>query len=187
MKDLCVYDLDGTLIHYDSFGRLLRRMVARQPQLAILALARSARLLGRSQFAERAHRAIASELAKPEIIRSVTEEIDRTVAAGLREAISRWKAEGCHLVLVSASPQEYVRPVGERLGFNDAFGSRWIGQKYLHMHGCEKLRLLNSTFPASDWRRRFAVADRPSDLPFLAAFETSEYLGRERGVRTEKG
>ncbi len=34
MRDLCVFDLDGTLIPYDSFGRLVRRNLAAHPQLA---------------------------------------------------------------------------------------------------------------------------------------------------------
>lgn len=177
MKDLCVFDLDKTLIPYDSFNELLRRRAAKKPRLLILAAARKAGLMGRTRFAASAHQALRRELADTDIVNSIAEGIEKRLTTHARTTIARWRDAGAYLVLFSSSPQEYVEAVGKRLSFDEAFGSTWREGRYLHLHGAAKLRLLDEKFPADRWKRTFAIADHPSDRPLLSAFDTVEYLG----------
>ena len=63
MRDLCVFDLDGTLVPYDSFGRT-RAAQSRSASAAGLARALRARpaCMSRAGFARMAHRRLISSL-----------------------------------------------------------------------------------------------------------------------------
>lgn len=132
---LAAFDLDGTLTHRDTLIPFLHRAVGRgRTYRALLAsslpLARAAALGG-------AHR----DVAKAAVLRGVlagapldvlTEAAeafaDHVVAQRLRpdvrERVDWHRNEGHELVLVSASPEIYVTPIGRRLGFDTVLATR---------------------------------------------------------------
>ncbi|MGX1786696.1 HAD-IB family phosphatase [Bosea sp. NPDC055332] len=171
MKDLCVFDLDGTLIAHDSFAELVRQNLTRDPLLLAAALLRRLRLLDRAGFATQAHRRLGRQFASRETVTALCARLQAAVIADRLALLDEWKARGATTVLLSASPNDYVEPLGRLLGFDHAFGSSFVGGAYQHLHGEGKLRFIDERFPAATWRRAFAIADHPSDDPLLARFE----------------
>ena len=173
MKQLCVFDLDGTLIAHDSFGRLVRENMAARPSLLFAALARWSGMMSRAGFAEFAHQKLAD---------AMTGEAGEKIAAGVlsaiiparRARIEEWRGKGAFLVLLSASPHEYVSAVGAALGFDAAHGSQLERGRYLHLHGAAKRSFIDARYPASEWRRAYAIADSDSDADLLSCFELIE-------------
>jgi HAD superfamily phosphoserine phosphatase-like hydrolase len=175
MRDLCLFDLDGTLIEHDSFGQIVRRNLARHPVLAAAGLARKAGLLSRAGFAQRAHRQLISPLRDSDL-QVIADEVAAQVVPARRTILESWRDRGAYLVLMSASPHEYVARVGIALGFDAAYGSRFEGAGYLHLYGPAKLEFLKKQHPAAHWRRVFAISDSTSDEALLAAFESSQMV-----------
>lgn len=176
MRDLVVFDLDGTLIDHDSFARLVRDYILTSPQLAIMGVARKLGLVSRAGFAEAAHRRFRLTFADPAFLARLVEDIAAAARPDRLALVATWRARGATTVLLSASPHDYVQALGTQLGFDRAFGSTWVDGSYRHLHGVHKLEFLDREFPAGSWRRRFAMADQPSDLPLLSAFEQVEHV-----------
>ncbi|WP_306048668.1 HAD-IB family phosphatase [Oceaniradius stylonematis] len=176
MRDLCVFDLDGTLIPHDSFGRLVRRNLRRRPLLLVAALARRARIMSRQRFAALCHSVLRAELAASANA-GLVDEVLAAIIPERRAVIERWRAKGAHLVLLSASPEDYVEKVGAELGFDAAFGSHWADDgRYVHLHGKGKRVFVDRTYPVTQWRRAYAIADAPHDRWLLESFEIAEYV-----------
>jgi phosphatidylglycerophosphatase C len=134
-RPLAAFDLDGTLTQRDTLLPFLHRAVGRgRTYRALLAsslpLARAAALGG-------AHR----DVAKAAVLRGVLagaplERLaeaaeafaDHVVAHHLRpdvrDKVDWHRREGHELVLVSASPELYVTPIGRRLGFDTVLATR---------------------------------------------------------------
>jgi HAD superfamily phosphoserine phosphatase-like hydrolase len=170
MKSLCVFDLDGTLIPYDSFGRIVRPILAQRPSLLIQAVLRRLGFISRSQFAERSHRAFRQSTPNTEDLDAIARKIVGDVPLERRRLIDSWRQRDGHLVLLSASPDDYVQLVGRHLGFDATFGSHWENNQYRHLHGDAKRRFIDERFPATEWERTFAIADQESDEPLLKEF-----------------
>jgi phosphatidylglycerophosphatase C len=134
-RPLAAFDLDGTLTRRDTLLPFLYRAVGRdQAYRALLAsslpLARAAALGG-------AHRDLAKAAVLGRVLAGVPRAAlaeaaesyaDHVVAHGLRPDVRarvEWhRSEGHELVLVSASPELYVAPIGRRLGFDDVLATR---------------------------------------------------------------
>ena len=170
MRDLCVFDLDGTLIAQDSFHQLVRSRIVAQPELALWAIARRLRVISRSTFAERAHRKLAGAV-DPTSNPSIVTDIVSRILPERGSLIRQWHDAGAYTVLLSASPENYVSAVGKELGFDAAHGSHWHDGRYLHLHGESKRSFLETHYPASSWNRKYAIADSPSDEALLSCFE----------------
>jgi HAD superfamily hydrolase (TIGR01490 family) len=132
---LAAFDLDGTLTRRDTLMPFLLRAIGRDRTYralfaSSLPLARAAALGG-------PHRDVAkvavlqktlgglSLAALAEVAESFA---DHVVANGLRPDVRArvdWhRNEGHELVLVSASPELYVAPIGRRLGFDGVLATR---------------------------------------------------------------
>jgi HAD superfamily phosphoserine phosphatase-like hydrolase len=175
MRDLCVFDLDGTLIAYDSFGKIVRRNLIRHPILAAAGLLRKAGFVSRSKFASLAHRQLISPLSDIQL-QSLADEVVSQVIGARRDIIELWRSKGAFLALMSASPDEYVSHIGARLGFDAVHGSRFEAGQYLHVYGQTKVDLLERYYPTAMWRRTFAISDSLSDSPLLSKFDTSQFV-----------
>jgi phosphatidylglycerophosphatase C len=134
-RPLAAFDLDGTLTDRETLLPFLRRAVGRgRTYRALLA---SSLPLARAAAFGGAHR----DVAKAAVLRGVlagtpvdglTEAAeafaDHVVAHRLRPEVRHrvdWhRGEGHELVLVSASPELYVTPIGRRLGFDTVLATR---------------------------------------------------------------
>lgn len=172
MTPLVAVDLDQTLITIDSFRLFVRRHL--DVPLAALLAARALRLLDRASFAERATRRLAPFLADRPVVEAFAAELERYVSA---DVLARVKAAepAAKVVVLSASPQEYVGPFAARLGF-EGVGSHREGPRYVHCYGARKLEVLRSRYPEDRYSYDLALADRPSDRTLLAAFKQSVWV-----------
>jgi phosphoserine phosphatase len=173
MKRIAVFDLDGTLIAGDSLRRLILASLTREPRLLAALAARAARLSTRAAFAARAHELLAPRLARKDVLEDQLRWIESRLVAERMEEMRRRKASGAAVILMSASPEDYVAPLGARLGFDTAMGSAFDGGVYRHLYGSAKIRALDARFPKGEWRWEFAIADSPSDESLLGSFETA--------------
>ncbi|MBK8458556.1 MAG: haloacid dehalogenase-like hydrolase [Phyllobacteriaceae bacterium] len=172
MKALCVFDLDGTLIPGDSFAQIVKSRILRTPTLYLTVILRVLNLISGEKFAQHAHRALLASL-DPDNNPALIDSIVSSVLVERAAMVLDWKEKGAHVVLLSASPQDYVGRVGSILGFDESFGSTWKDGRYLHLHGARKRDFIETRFPKERWRRSFAIADSQSDMALLSLFEES--------------
>jgi HAD superfamily phosphoserine phosphatase-like hydrolase len=177
MKELAVFDLDGTLIADDSFRWLVRKSLFGRPALVALGGARRLGVLSRAGFAERAHRQLRTLLQEPARLSEIVETLAQSVLPDRIRHLQEWRTRGASTVLLSSSPHDYVAPLGRRLGFDRAIGSDWHHGLYRHLHGDAKRAFIEQEFPADLWRRAFAMADAPSDEAHLVLFEQAVRVG----------
>jgi phosphatidylglycerophosphatase C len=198
-RPLAAFDLDGTLTRHDTLMPFLTRALGAGPAYgAVLAsslpLARAAALRG-------AHRDIAKAVFLRRVLAGVPlaglaeaaeSYADHVVAHGLRPHVRArvdWhRAEGHELVLVSASPELYVAPIGRRLGFDEVLATRLevdpagllTGRLLgVNCRGPEKVARLRA------WRGdalvlAYAYGDSAGDRELLALAATAVKIGRGR-------
>ena len=127
-RTVAVFDFDGTLTRRDTLLPFLRRTRG-GPRTATALLATSL-LLARDRDAAKEgllQRVLAG--AEVDELQSAARVFaDVVIGRGLRssmlERVQSHKADGHELVIVTASPELYVRPIGERLGFDAVLGTR---------------------------------------------------------------
>ncbi len=160
---VAAFDLDGTLTEGGSVFRWLRAVAgSRRAWAATLALlgpltlgaVRSGRAADRAK--ERLFRRLLAGRTEEEVETLSREFILRHVAHHLRAPVAtrlRWHlAQGHEVVIVSASPEHYVRVVAEQFGAHGALGTRLAtdplgrltgGYLGRNCRGAEKLRRLD--------------------------------------------
>ena len=134
-RPLAAFDLDGTLTHRETLLPFLRQAVGRgRTYRALLA---SSLPLARAAAFGGAHR----DAAKAAVLRGVlagapldglTEAaeafadhvVTHRLRPDVRDRVDWHRREGHELVLVSASPELYVTPIGRRLGFDTVLATR---------------------------------------------------------------
>lgn len=134
-RPVAAFDLDGTLTHRDTLLPFLHRAVGRgRTYRALLAsslpLARAAAFGGAHRDVAKAavlHGVLAgapldglAEAAESFADHIVTQRLRPEV----RERVEWHRNEGHELVLVSASPELYVTPIGRKLGFDTVLATR---------------------------------------------------------------
>ena len=134
-RPLAAFDLDGTLTHRDTLLPFLHRAVGRgRTYRALLA---SSLPLARAAAFGGAHR----DVAKAAVLRGVLAGapldglaeaaesfadhiVTQRLRPEVRERVEWHRNEGHELVLVSASPELYVTPIGRKLGFDTVLATR---------------------------------------------------------------
>ena len=203
LRPLAAFDLDGTLTRRDTLLPFLLRAVGRDRayralMVSSLPLARAAALGG--DHRDRAKAAVLSRVLTGVPLAALAEAAesyaDHVVGHGLRpdvQARVAWhRSEGHELVLVSASPELYVAPIGRRLGFDEVLATRLevdaegrLTGRLLgaNCRGPEKVARLRA------WRGdalvlTYAYGDSPGDREMLALAATAVRVeGRYRHRR----
>ena len=134
-RTVAVFDFDGTLTRRDTLLPFLRRTYgAPRTSLALLAnsLVMAKGVVAGSRERDTAKEAVLGHLLAgrevAELESAAAVFADVVVERGLRAAVLervQWHATSEHeLVIVTASPELYVRPIGARLGFDAVLGTR---------------------------------------------------------------
>ena len=131
---IAIYDLDLTVTRVATFTPFLLYAVVRAPWRALLAplalpvfVAYGLKLIGRSTlkcallhlFLGRPRRARLEALAEG----FAAQVDDRYIRAEARARIAADRAAGCRLAVATASSGFYVRPLAQRLGFDDVLAT----------------------------------------------------------------
>ena len=198
-RPLAAFDLDGTLTRRDTLMPFLVRAVgARRSYRSVLAaslpLARAVALGGEHRDVAKAAvlRRVLAGVPFAALAEAAESYADHVIATGLRPDVRArvdWhRAEGHELVLVSASPELYVTPIGRRLGFDAVLATclevdgagvltgRLAGN---NCRGPEKVARLRA------WRAEglvvaYAYGDSAGDREMLALALTPTNVGRSR-------
>ncbi len=134
-RTVAVFDFDGTLTRRDTLLPFLRR--TRGASRTSIALLANSLVLARGMVTGGDGRDVGKEAVLQHLLAGQdVEELraaatvfsDVVVDRGLRSSVLdrvRWHAsEGHELVIITASPELYVGPIGERLGFAAVLGTR---------------------------------------------------------------
>jgi phosphatidylglycerophosphatase C len=134
-RPLAAFDLDGTLTRRDTLMPFLLRAVGREKAYRAvlttsLPLARAVALGGAHRDRAKAAflRGVLAGMPLETLTEAAESYAEHVIAHGLRPDVRArvdWhRREGHELVLVSASPELYVAPIGRRLGFEDVIATR---------------------------------------------------------------
>lgn len=132
---VAAFDLDGTLTRRDTLlPFLLRAFGAERTGRAVLA---SSLLLAQAVIRGETHRDASKAavlhrlLAGQDLARLASlaetfadDVVARRLRRGMHERVEWHRAQGHGLVIVSASPELYVAPIGRRLGFDAVLATR---------------------------------------------------------------
>lgn len=181
-RALALFDFDGTLIPGDSivsfirFARRNRRMSAREYASVLLQTGRYLR--GGLSDAEMKTRSLRFLTGLPKETR---DRLGRDFAAFLlsrvypeaRAEIARHRKEGRLTLLVSASTENYMRPLAEQMDFDALLCTplEEDGSVLRNCKGEEKARRVTEWLAdkgiEADWENSFAYGDSKSDAPML--------------------
>ncbi len=205
---LAVFDLDGTVTRHNTFapyllGALLRRpwRVLRLPAALPAAVGLGLGLCGRGALKGALMRAALGGITRTELAawseRFATRWAAQQTFASASAAIQAHARAGDHLVLMSASPDLYVRAVGRALGFHEIICTevRWHGERLdgrlstANCRGEEKVRRLRQL------RKRVpgaasAYGNSITDIAHLALVEHGVLVngtGRARRIARRTG
>lgn len=136
MDKIAIYDMDRTVTRIGTFTPFLLFAARRRPArflllpLYLLALiGYPLGLLGRKQLKELGFGLIVGRRAGAAALESLARDYARHVLGqnllpGARPRIEADRAEGCRLVLATASPDFYVREIASLLGFDEVIATR---------------------------------------------------------------
>ena len=84
--------------------------------------------------------------------------------------VQQYKQEYSEIVLLSASPISYIRPIANDFGYK-GYGSYIYNNEFIYLYGVNKIKFLNSLFPAYKYDYYMAISDNTSDVGLLKLFK----------------
>ena len=189
-QGIALFDLDGTLLPWDCQLLFRHFVLRREPWRGIflpvfLVVLPLASVLG----AGRMKRVFLCFLwgmgmeRRTELSRQFAAHVIQSIYPEMLEIVKHSRAEGKCLIMSSASPEFYVREIGEMLGFDLTFGTVVDGAgffpKLLNHKGAVKVSRLRKELPPTwftdDGRlhRCHGYTDSRADLPMLAICDSA--------------
>jgi phosphatidylglycerophosphatase C len=198
---IAVFDLDNTITRGDSLARFLRYSLARRPArwlrlpLLALALARYALSHDRGALKGTLLHATVGGLDRAQARALVAGFVSGFPDSALRpdalRTIEQHRQSGDRLLLLSASPDLYVEPLGRRLGFSQVLASRvrWSGDRLdghlagPNMRGVQKLRVIEALRVVNPGCFIAAYGDAEADLEHLRAVDAPTLVNGKPAAR----
>jgi phosphoserine phosphatase len=182
MDKLSVFDLDGTLIAYDSYRAYLKRFLNTgwrgRMRLGFGYFSRKVGIVDAAQLKETIMRLARETAAYEEVLGDFARSVAADVSGRAFEMLQERKKAGDLVLILSASPDDYLFLLGETFGCL-AKGSHFGPDgRFVHLHGASKLAWLRKTYPEDRYKYVMGVSDSPSDLQLLHAFEEGWLVGR---------
>lgn len=195
-RTVAVFDLDGTLSRSDTLLPFLRHARGgTRTSLAVLVHSpRVVRALVSAHHRHGAKEALLVRLLRGQDVQALAQTAesfaDLVATHRLRpeivDRVERHRRAGHELVIVSASPELYVEPIGRRLGFDavlatrleaDPLGRLTGGIAGLNCRGPEKVARLRAWL-GDDPSVVYAYGDSAGDRELLASADAAFRLGR---------
>lgn len=192
--DLAAFDFDGTLTRRDSLLPFLVAVCGPArvgAALTLLAPRLAAMAAGRAERDDTKQRLLSHLVAgrpEEELVEAGRRYADR-LATRLRPEVvahlDRHRADGHVLVLVSASPELYLAPLGEQLGFDTVLatrlavdgGGRLTGRiEGANCRGPEKVVRLRAWLDGRTPRESWAYGDTAGDEDLLASVDHAVWV-----------
>ena len=190
-QKLAIYDLDKTITRIPTYTPFLRHASLRLapwrlvllPLTGLSLIAYVLRLIDRKRLKELNQQILLGGHTKraelEEVVSSFAEKtIENNVHPGALESIAKDKANGCRLVMATASYRLYAEAIARRLGFDDVIATNsliGIDDRILarvdgeNCYGPAKMRMISAWMAAQNIERedvhvRF-YSDHASDAP----------------------
>lgn len=201
-RGLALYDLDGTLIAWDTQVLLCDHVLKREGWrraylLFFAAFLPAAKILG----AEGMKRVFLSYLWRVDqeqleawVRELVAEFFPARCYPAMLEKLKQDRDAGRLTVLASASPEFYVKEVGKVLGFDLAYGtpvetgtSMPLLPDLVNHKGEEKVRRLSEILgapPGGIWANSHGYSDSSADLPMLTCCERNTLVNPSPALTT---
>ncbi|HEX9139075.1 MAG TPA: HAD-IB family hydrolase [Steroidobacteraceae bacterium] len=193
---VAVFDLDGTITRHDTllpfvFGYLWRhpwrlpRLLAVLPALVAWAYRRTDLSELKGALIKAALGGLQEAQLAPWRERFIAQLLRRGLHAEAVLEIARQRAAGAHLVLLSASPDIYVRRIGHSLGFDETICSElsWRANGELdgrlrsaNRRGEEKARCVAGLLAAGSYSESIAFGNSSADLAHMALTSTGVWV-----------
>jgi phosphatidylglycerophosphatase C len=186
VRDVAVFDLDGTITRHDTLMPYLVAALRAHPDRWLRLWPLPAIVAGffidrdHGRIKSRVIRAVLGGLGRDEVARLTHGFLDARLAHLTRPAalaaIARHRAQGDWLVLLSASADLYVREIGARLGFDEVICTEIVWRDGRldgalatpNRRGAEKTHCLEALRARHPGARLAAYGDAGSDLEHLA-------------------
>lgn len=182
MSTYAFFDFDGTITTGDSFMPFLRHQLGsgkfalKMLQLSPVLAAYGLKLMANQRAKEKVLEATVKGRMEMEILRAAAEFFPRLklLPAGL-EKLKEEQAAGRCCVLVSASPELFIRTWAEKLGFQKIIATKLAVENGLltgklvgaNCYGVEKLRRIEVELGPTAWANSRGYGDSEADLPML--------------------
>ena len=174
---LIVVDFDKTLIPFDSFRQYVLIWLRKYPlQIMFLIFKRKIKILSSGEFKKRVVQLIYKHKLFEVTNHSFATVLCKKLDIQILEKIEFQKTPATKILILSASPDEYIGIIGDNLGFA-AKGSHFISDnEYFHLHSDAKIKYINTNYPIDMYEYQFAISDSISDLKLLKLFSNYELL-----------
>ena len=173
--NLIVVDLDHTLIGVDSFNLYMKKKIKQGSIPALfLKTIRVLRLVSLSTYKKLS---TSWMVKKDPSLETHIAGLKKTLNDALLSKIKTDYPSGENkIIIMSASPHNYVKPLGEQL-LLEAHGSHFNeAGEWVHLHGQGKISFLKQVFPEIKFTYKYAISDSPTDSGFLSLFEQSDLI-----------
>ena len=110
----------------------------------------------------------------------ITEKFVQTlvkdISYELIEKINQKKSKDTIVLILSASPDIYIKKIGKHLGW-EAVGSHFSDTgSFVHLWGNNKIDYLNIYYPLNDFEYSYSISDSIKDLALLKIFKEYELV-----------
>ncbi len=177
---LLVVDLDKTLLSVNSIRLFLLYTINLKIIISIIY-----RLLGiydKNKFAEILTLHAESNIRKIDVF---VGKLKKYIRNDIISLINEYKGKSGKVVIISASPEIYVKKIAQSLGFQGIGSNFDDKRRFIHMHGEQKKQKVCSLFPTEQFVYWFAISDHISDSPLLDMFEHSFMVKQGRIIKYE--
>lgn len=178
-KNLIVIDFDETLIPFDSFRKFVFLWLKYYPLTLLLLIAcRKLRLLSAADLKNRVVKKAKTNKKFNEINNHFVQYLYLNIDKKLLTKIESEKNnEETIMLLLSASPHEYINQVGAALGFTAQGSYADSNNEYQHFHGIQKTEFIKKNYPQDKYIYQYAISDSKSDLEMISMFLKHDLIG----------
>jgi len=173
--NLIVVDLDHTLIGVDSFNLYMKKKIKQGSIPALfLKLLRVLRLISLETYKKLSTAWLVKKDPSLEIhIERIKKKLNEALLSKLK---TDYPSDDDKIIIMSASPHNYVKHLGEQLQL-EAHGSHFNEDgAWVHLHRKGKISFLKQVFPETKFTYKYAISDSPTDSGFLSLFEQSDLI-----------
>lgn len=165
-----VIDLDKTLIPYDSFRVLIKKEILKfNFPIIFLTFFRILKIQSSEDYKRKVTLIIGKKynlLFFKEFAKSIYMDIDTEVLAEIQLETK----EGTLNILLSASPNIYVKHLIDKLGWMGSGSYFDNSENFIHLYGKDKIKWLDTNYKMSEYVYNFAISDSSTDDELLSLF-----------------
>jgi len=170
-----VIDLDNTLVNFDTFRELVLREIKKGKFTVIsLTFLRIARLISASNFKKSVQIYLLKNYPKS-FFTDYAAEIYRQINPEVMELVNQNTDKATINILLSASPNDYVQPLFEKLKWQGSGSFFDEKNDFHHLYGNEKVSWLEKFYPEIEYQYNFAISDSKTDREMLELFKEKLY------------